>query len=382
MVLTGEPSGDLHAGKLVKEIKKTDHNICFSGIGGQHLEHQGVNLFYNIENLSAMGLTEVIMQFKQIKKAFDLFKANLKNSKPDLLILVDYPGFNLKAAKFVKEHYKIKILYYISPKVWAWNKSRLRKIKKFVDHAALILPFEEKIYKKAGIKATYVGNPLVDDYPENLSKPFLKSHFKKGDSLKNRPLIIGLLPGSRNNEVINLFETMINAAKLISTHLMHQQNKKVCFIVSKADSIKKEYLKTILNKSGKPHLFEINEGPPKEIFLKSDLVIAASGTVTLEAALCCVPTIIIYKMSWLTYRIAKIVVKIQYAGLANLIVNKEIMPELLQDNATCEKISKKAIYMLENLTYFENQLQLVRKMLGNSRASLKTAQIAIKMLCN
>ena len=329
-----------------------------------------------------MGLTEVIMQFKQIKKAFDLFKANLKNSKPDLLILVDYPGFNLKAAKFVKEHYQIKILYYISPKVWAWNKSRLKKIKKFVDHAALILPFEEKIYKKAGIKATYVGNPLVDDYPEHLSKLFLKSHFKKDDLLKNKPLIIGLLPGSRNNEVKNLFETMIKAAKLISTHLMHQQNKKVCFIVSKSDSIKKEYLKTILNKSGKSHLFEINDGSPRGIFLKADLVIAASGTVTLEAALCCVPTIIIYKMSWLTYRIAKIVVKIQYAGLANLIVNKEIMPELLQDNATCEKISKKAIYMLDHLTYFENQLQLVRKMLGNSGASLKTAQIAIKMLCN
>jgi lipid-A-disaccharide synthase len=382
MVLTGEPSGDMHAGQLVKEIKKINHNICFSGIGGQHLEHQGVELFYNIENLSAMGLTEVIMQFKQIKKAFDLFKANLKNSKPDLLILVDYPGFNLKAAKFVKEHYQIKILYYISPKVWAWNKSRLKKIKKFVDHAALILPFEEKIYKKAGIKATYVGNPLVDDYPEHLSKLFLKSHFKKDDLLKNKPLIIGLLPGSRNNEVKNLFETMIKAAKLISTHLMHQQNKKVCFIVSKSDSIKKEYLKTILNKSGKSHLFEINDGSPRGIFLKADLVIAASGTVTLEAALCCVPTIIIYKMSWLTYRIAKIVVKIQYAGLANLIVNKEIMPELLQDNATCEKISKKAIYMLDHLTYFENQLQLVRKMLGNSGASLKTAQIAIKMLCN
>ncbi len=382
MVLTGEPSGDLHAGQLVREIKKINQNICFSGIGGQHLEDQGVKLFYNIENLSAMGLTEVIMQFKQIKKAFDLFKANLKNSKPDLLILVDYPGFNLKAARFVKDHYQIKILYYITPKVWAWNRSRLKKIKKFVDYAALILPFEEKIYKKACIKATYVGNPLVDEYPENISKPFLKSHFKKNDLLKNRSLIIGLLPGSRNNEIKNLFETMIKTAEIISTYLKHQQNQKVCFIVSKADSIKKEDLQAILKKSGNSHLFKINEGPPKEILLKSDLVIAASGTVTLEAALCCVPTIIIYKMSWITYHVAKIVVKIQYAGLANLIVNKEIMPELLQDNATCEKISKQAIYMLDHLTYYENQLQLVRKMLGNSGASIKTAQIAIKMLCH
>ena len=376
MVLTGEPSGDMHAGHLIKEIRKSDHNIYFSGIGGQHLEYQNVELFYNISNLSAMGLTEVIMQFRQIKQAFDLFKNKIKKNTPDLLILVDYPGFNLKAAKFVKEHYKIKVLYYITPKVWAWNKSRLKKIKKYVDHAALILPFEERIYKKARIPATYVGNPLLDDYPENISKPFLRR-----DALsKKKHLVIALLPGSRNSEVENLLGIMIKAADKISTNLSLKNNQKVSFLISKADSIKYEHIADALKDSGIKHLFQIEEGPAKDIFIKSDLVIAASGTVTLEAALCCIPTIIIYKMSWISYQIAKQVVKIEYAGLANLIVNQEIMPELLQDDATAEKICEKAIYMLDNLTYFENQLQVVRKMLGKGGASSKTAAIATKML--
>ena len=373
MVLTGEPSGDLHAGNLVKETRQLNSSIYFSGIGGTHLENQNVDLFYNIAKLSAMGVTEVLMQFGQIKKAFDLFKEKLKINTPDLIILVDYPGFNLKAAQFAKDHYNIKILYYITPKVWAWKKSRLKKIKKYVDHAALILPFEEKIYKKANIQSTYVGNPLMDEYPENVSKPFFRSNHllsKNKDSVT-----IGLLPGSRKAEIKNLFEIMIKAADLI-----HQHNRQVSFIVSQASSINKETIKAILKKNKKNQLFQINNKPVKEIFLKSDLVIAASGTVTLEAALCCVPTIIIYRMSTISYRFAKLLVKIKYAGLANLIVNKEVMPELLQDDATPEKISKKALYMLDHLVFFENQLQMVRKLLGNKGASKRAANIAISML--
>ncbi|MBU8910973.1 MAG: lipid-A-disaccharide synthase [Desulfobacterales bacterium] len=373
MVLTGEPSGDLHAGHLVREIKQLDNNIYFSGIGGIHLENHNVDLFYNIAKLSAMGITEVLMQFGQIKRAFDLFKEKLKENTPDLIILVDYPGFNLKAAQFAKDHYKIKILYYITPKVWAWKKSRLKKIKKYVDHAALILPFEEKIYKKAHIQSTYVGNPLMDEYPENISKPFFRSNHLLP---KNKePVIIGLLPGSRKAEIKNLLKIMINAADLI-----HQKNRQTSFIISQASSIHEESIKIILKKFKKNSLFQINNGPVKDIFLKSDLVIAASGTVTLEAALCCVPTIIIYKMSTISYRLAKLFVKIKYAGLANLIVNKEIMPELLQNDATPEKISKKALDMLDHLVSFENQLQMVRKLLGNKGASKRTAGIAVSLL--
>jgi len=375
MILTGEPSGDLHASHLVREIKQLSNRIYFSGIGGTHLENQNVDLFYNISKLSAMGLTEVIMQFRQIKKAFDLFKKKLNANTPDLIILVDYPGFNLKAAQFAKDNYNIKILYYITPKVWAWNKSRLKKIKKYIDHAALILPFEEKIYKKAEIPSTYVGNPLVDEYSENLPGVLFRSkHLLSKDK---DPLIIGLLPGSRKAEIKNLLDIMVKAANLI-----HRNNKKVNFIISKAESIKRETLEACLQIDKKKYLFQIKAGPVKDIFLKSDLVIAASGTVTLEAALCYVPTIIIYKMSPVSYRMAKLLVKVKYAGLANLIVNAEVMPELLQNDATPEKISEKALFMLDNLFYFQNQLQMVRKFIGKKGASKRAANIAVYMLKN
>ena len=373
MVLTGEPSGDLHAGHLVKEIKKLNDRIYFSGIGGPHLENQNVDLFYNISKLSAMGLTEVLMQFGQIKKAFDLFKKKLRANTPDLIILVDYPGFNLKAAQFVKDNYNINILYYITPKVWAWKKSRLKKIKKYIDHAALILPFEEKIYKKAEIQSTYVGNPLLDEYSENMPKTLLSSdHLSSNDK---DSIIIGLLPGSRKAEIKNLLDVMIKAANLI-----YQRNKKINFIISKASSIKREVLETQFKKNRTDFIFQITEGPVKDIFLKSDLLIAASGTVTLEASLCCVPTIIVYKMSAVSYWMAKLFIKVKYVGLANLIVNAEVMPELLQNDATPEKISKKALYMLDNLFYFKNQLQMVRKLLGKKGASKRAANIAIYML--
>ena len=373
MVLTGEPSGDLHAGHLVREIKQINNHIYFSGIGGTHLEDQKVDLFYNISKLSAMGLTEVFMQFPQIKKAFDLFKKKLRVNTPNLIILVDYPGFNLKAAQFAKDHYDIKILYYITPKVWAWKKSRLKKIKKYVDHAALILPFEEKIYKKARIQYTYVGNPLVDEYSENIPRVLLGS--KPLSSKQKDTTIIGLLPGSRKNELKSLLDIMIEAATLI-----HGNNKKVLFIISKANSINRKIIEAGLKKVRNDSLFQIKEGPVKDIFFKSDLVIAASGTVTLEAALCCVPTIIVYKISPVTYYIGKLFVKVNYIGLANIIVNAKVMPELLQNDATPEKISKKALYMLDNLFYFQNQLQIVRKLLGKKGASKRAANIAVNML--
>jgi lipid-A-disaccharide synthase len=373
MILTGEPSGDLHAGHLVREIRQINNQVYFSGIGGPHLEEQKVDLFYNISKLSAMGLTEVLMQFSQIKKAFDLFKKKLRANTPNLIILVDYPGFNLKAAQFAKDHYDIKILYYITPKVWAWKKSRLKKIKKYIDHAALILPFEEKIYKKARIQHTYVGNPLVDEYSENIPGVLLGS--KPLSSKQKDTTMIGLLPGSRKNELKSLLDIMIEAATLI-----HRNNKKAVFIISKANSINRKIIEAGLKKIRNNSMFQIREGPVKDIFYKSDLVIAASGTVTLEAALCCVPTIIVYKISPVSYQVAKLFVKVNYIGLANIIVNAKVMPELLQNDATPEKISKKALYMLDNLFYFQNQLQIVRKLLGKKGASKRAANIAVNML--
>jgi lipid-A-disaccharide synthase len=292
---------------------------------------------------------------------------------PDLIILVDYPGFNLRAAKYVKDHYNVKILYYITPKVWAWKKSRLFKIKKYVDHSALIFPFEEKLFKKACIPSTYVGNPLVDEYPDNFPQFFFRS--KTVSSKVNEPFIIGLLPGSRKAEIKNLLDIMIRSACLI-----HQKHNQTRFLVSIASSINRELIETSINKSGCSYLFEIVEGPVKQLFNKSNLIIAASGTVTLEAALCLVPTLLIYKMAIASFLAAKLLVKVKYAGLANLIVNEEIMPELLQDDATPEKIYEKSLYMLSHEHYYQTRLELVRKKLGKKGAAKNAAGIAIDLL--
>ncbi|OGR27743.1 MAG: lipid-A-disaccharide synthase [Desulfobacterales bacterium RIFOXYA12_FULL_46_15] len=373
MVLTGEPSGDFHAGRLVEEIRKKNGRIYFSGIGGPILKQQGVDLFYDIEKLSAMGITEVFLQFRYIKKAFDLFREKLRHHLPDLIILVDYPGFNLRAAKYVKDHYNIKILYYITPKVWAWKKNRLFKIKKYVDYAALIFPFEEKLFKKTGISSNYVGNPLLDEYPENFPKSLFGS--KTVSYKANDPIIIGLLPGSRSAEIKNLLNIMIQSACLI-----HQRQKQVRFLVSKASSVRRVWIEEGIKKSGNPQLFEIVEGHVGEIFKQSNMIIAASGTVTLEAALYHIPTILIYKMSIASFWVAKLLVKVKYAGLANLIVNEEIMPELLQYKASPDKICKKAIYMINHQNYYQTRLELVRKKLGKKGAAKNTACIAIHLL--
>ncbi|RLB85479.1 MAG: hypothetical protein DRH26_18255, partial [Deltaproteobacteria bacterium] len=182
MVLTGEPSGDFHAGALIRSMQRIDPCLEISGIGGPCMKAEGVEIFFPIEQLSAMGLTEVIFQFKHIKQAFDTFKYRLRTHPPDLIILIDYPGFNLRAAQYAKQKFDIPIFYYITPKVWAWKESRLKQIKLYVDHAALIFPFEEKLYKKAKILSTYVGNPLMDDYPEHLAKPFSRRPFLTGPS--------------------------------------------------------------------------------------------------------------------------------------------------------------------------------------------------------
>ena len=374
MILAGEPSGDVHASALVKEIKKIEPDAKISGMGGMNMMSAGVDLFYPIDRLSAMGLTEVLLQMKYIKQAFNEFKAQLKKNKPDLLILIDYPGFNLRAAKFAKEHFQIKIIYYITPKVWAWNSGRLYRMKSILDHAALIFPFEERLYKKAGIPATYVGNPLVDDIVETRtpSPGFPALADRSRSSNPDKDLTIGILPGSRKAEVDNLLEIMLLAGGLI-----HQQYKNTRFLVSCADSVSPEKIRNMVKFHNSGNIFEIVTGHPRKIFQKADLLIAASGTVTLEAALYRVPTILIYKMSFVSYRLAKILVKVKYAGLANIIMGREVMPELLQQDATPLNIYAKAKDMLKDLPEYARALGGVKKLLGPPGASKRAAQMAV-----
>lgn len=369
MVLTGEPSGDVHGAALVKALQQQDPALTFSGIGGHCMAQAGVDLFFSIEDLSAMGLTEVLFQMRSIKKAFDGFTSRLKTTHPGLLILVDYPGFNLRAARFAKKRTTTRVFYYITPKIWAWNRSRIRQIKRFVDHAGLIFPFEEKMYKKANIPATYVGNPLMDKYPHAVT-PRSKKTASPSD-----PWIIGLLPGSRKAEIHHLLELMVTAAQMIQTHQTHTR-----FLVSAAGSIPLESIEKKMAPHKGSGLFEIISGSPDRIFARADMLIAASGTVTLEAALCQIPTVLIYKMSPVTFRVARILVKVHYAGLANIIAGRQVMPELLQTDATPGKICATALDMLNHLAEYRQKLLSVRMLLGYSGAAGRAAHIALDLL--
>ncbi|MBF0573537.1 MAG: lipid-A-disaccharide synthase [Desulfamplus sp.] len=388
IIIAGEPSGDLHGASLISELKKTNPYLVITGIGGELMQQAGMELFFHIKELSAMGVTEVLKQFKQIKQAFDLFRKKITLEKPDLLILIDYPGFNLKAAEYAKKN-KIKVLYYITPKVWAWNSSRLKKIKKYVDHAAIIFPFEQTIFKKEKIPATYVGNPLLDFYREVKREKELSKSLNNSNLLTQ--LTIGLLPGSRESEIANLLQIMLQSAIIINNRAKSVINNlnNIRFIVSAASSVNINKFNKILEPYNQANIntqddniFEVIRGGPTEIFRCSDLLIAASGTVTLEAAICGLPMVIIYKTSPITYFLAKKIVKIPYIGLPNIVANYPIVPELLQNDATPEKIAKHVLSMLnsEKLASINKRLLMMKRYLGNAGASKRTAKLAIKML--
>ncbi|MBF0241846.1 MAG: lipid-A-disaccharide synthase [Desulfamplus sp.] len=387
MIIAGEPSGDLHGANLIKELQDrgkfsiengsfTDVNqsLIITGIGGDLMAEAGMNLFFHIKDLSVMGLTEVIAQFWQIKRAFELFQENIIAKKPDLLILIDYPGFNLKAAKFAKQR-DVPVLYYIAPKVWAWNRARLKKIKQYVDHVAFIFPFEELIFKKAKIPATYVGNPLLDCY--------VTDSFLSNDTADK--ITIGILPGSRESEISKLLKIMLESAVLIISQAKSSATtnlNNIKFMVSAASSININKFNNILEPYNKDNQFEVIRGEPSELFRRCDILIAASGTVTLEAAIFGLPMVIVYKTSSFTYFIAKNFVKIPYIGLPNIVAKYQIVPELLQHNATPEKIANQILLMLNpaTLAYIKKRLLMVPRYLGGSGAAKRVSKIAIQML--
>ncbi len=369
MILTGEPSGDFHAGPLIKALKQLRPGVKVSGIGGPAMEAQGADIFFPIEKLSAMGLVQVAKQFGSIKQAFNLVKQHLRTDKPDLVVLIDYPGFNLKVAQYIKENTSIPVLYYIAPKVWAWNEGRLKKIKQFTDHVALILPFEQQIYKKENIAATYVGNPLLDEYPHALT------HVATDPKAIPENPVIGLLPGSRSSEIDNLMPVMLDTVEQISARY-----PKAKFLISSASDAQHKRILDFLTRHRCRGLCQVIPGRPLSIFKQSHMLIAASGTVTLEAALCGLPTIIIYKLSALAFGLAQRLVKVKFAGLANLIVGQEVMPELLQADANPDLISRKAFSMLEDLAMHRLRLNQVRQRLGTPGAPIRTARIILTLI--
>jgi len=371
MIVAGEASGDLHGGNLVRALHRIDPAICFYGVGGRNLKDAGVDLAADSANMAVVGLTEVVSKLGMIWKVMSTLKASLRKDRPDLLILIDYPDFNLPLAKAAKK-YGVKVFYYISPQVWAWRKGRIGKIKKIVDKMAVILPFEARIYNEAGVDATFVGHPLLDVVKTKYSRKEALARF----GLSEGVITVGILPGSRQSEVQRLLPEMLMAAKIIEEKL-----KPIQYVLPLADTLDSAYVSNIIAQH--PVKVRIIRGDTYDVIGCADIAIVASGTATLETALMETPMIIIYKVSKTSYSVGKMIINVNNIGLVNIIAGKTIVPELIQDEASPERIASEVINILANRERLEGikaELSKIRGMLGSPGAAERAARLAYEML--
>ena len=371
MIIAGEASGDLHGSRLVAAMRERNSDLFFCGVGGQALRDAGVKIIVDASQLSVVGISEVFSKMPGLFRGMSVAKKLLKILKPDLLIIIDFPDFNLHIAGAAKK-IGISVLYYISPQIWAWRPGRVKKIRKVVDHVAVIFPFEEKIFKKHQIQATFVGHPLLDAHL-----------FLEGSSVSRNiddMPVVGFLPGSRDREIVKLLPVMLKSARILL-----ERDKNMKFIVSVAPSIKRKFVETIVEEHRGEYDFELVSDTVENVLKRCRLAVVASGTVTLEAAIFGIPMIIIYKVSLLTYWLGKMLVRsrVKNFGLVNLIAGREISPELLQGEVSSKKIADMVFRMLNDASRLEkmrNELSGIKDMLGGAGASKRVADIALNML--
>ena len=371
MIVAGEQSGDLHGSNLVKAMRRIDPTLLFYGIGGQKMKEAGVELMADAADMAVVGLTEVVGKLGMILGVMRRMKMALKKCKPALLILIDYPDFNLLLGKAAKNN-GVKVFYYISPQIWAWRQGRIHKIREVVDKMAVILPFEEQVYRQVNMDVTFVGHPLLD---------VVKTKYARKEALKRFDLqegvaTVGLLPGSREGEVAKLLPVMLKAAAILM-----QNRPPVQFILPLADALDRGYVEKMIRQEAVPVRVV-----PQEIYDVigiSDIVVVASGTATLETALLGTPMVIVYKVSPLSYYIGTKVIDVTHIGLANLIAGKTIVPELIQDDANPDRIAAEVIGILADeprMRDIKKELNQIREKLGSPGASEKAARLACEML--
>lgn len=373
LIATGEASGDLHGSNLVRAIKGMNPNISFMGIGGSKLEKAGVEILVPSSEIAVVGLTEIASKIGPIVRAWLKIRSVIRKKHPDLLILIDNPGFNLSLARVAKAN-KVPVFYYICPQLWAWGKGRVRKITRRVDRMAVILPFEKEFYDRMGtnVKVEYVGHPLMDSIPLSLNR----DEIRRSVGLEHDCPVIGLLPGSRDHEIRNLLPDMLGAARIIA-----ERYKNLKCVLPVASGIPMELIREFTKRSSLNIIF-FNDDMYSALKI-CDLAMVASGTATLETAIMGIPMVIAYRISPLSYRIAKRVVNVSHVGLVNLVAGEEIVPELIQEALTPASLAGECLDILRNEDRrFEmiNRLNMIRDSLGVPGAAARTAVIALDMI--
>jgi lipid-A-disaccharide synthase len=370
LILTGEASGDLYGAQIASAMREVDPTLAFYGVGGIHMRASAVNLLADVSELGVVGFTEVLGKLGRIRTLFSRLRRFLSTDRPALVILIDYPGFNLRFARVAKES-GIPVLYYISPKIWAWGAGRIRTIKETVNKMAVIFPFEVPLYEKAGVDVTYVGHPLLDIVKADGSVPEIRQRL----GLAPDRGTVALLPGSRQGEVDRLLAPMLGAADILRQRLPDLQ-----FLLPLADTLSEDLLRNRMKQSTVPiHLVRRDT---YSAVAASDAAIVASGTATLETALLGIPMVIVYKVSPLTYPLARLVIRIDHIGLPNIIAGRTVVPELIQGDASPERIAETILPLLtdnQRRTAMTDAFAEVRRKLGTGGAARNTARIACAM---
>jgi len=371
LIVAGEASADLHGSRLVTAMKRLDPGLTFWGIGGRNLEEAGVRILFTSSEMAVVGLTEVFSRMAVITRAYLKLKSILRTEQPALLILMDYPDFNLRLARAAKRC-RIPVLYYISPQVWAWRKGRVETIRSTVDRMAVILPFEEEFYRGMALPVEFVGHPLLEEIPADLDRDRVRREL----GLSQTGPVIALLPGSRKEEVLNLLPAMIEAAEKIRSRYSALK----CFL-PRAPTIPAELIEGLVTQSSLD--VQVISGEVYRVLKVCDVALVASGTATLEAAILEAPMIVVYRVSFLSYWIGRMVIRIPFIGLVNLVAGEQVVPELIQGALTPDRLAQEALDLLEHddkRRDIQRKLRLVREKLGRGSASEKTARIALEIM--
>lgn len=370
MIIAGEVSGDMHGAALIHELKKLDNDIKIFGIGGNLMKNEGAYLYYHINQMAFLGFVEVVKHIPFIKKVQSELIKVIKRENVDTIVLIDYPGFNLNLAKKLNR-LRVKIIYYISPQIWAWGKNRIYKIKQLIDKMIVVFPFEEKIYKSANVDVKYVGHPLIEMI--NNYKYFSRDDLLKEYQLNPTQEILLIMPGSRQHEVEKIFPECIKAAEGLAKTFNMQ------IIVSASQNISEDYLFRIAKNKN----FKVIKDRNYDLLKHSKFGIIKSGTSTLEAAIFQLPMVIVYRTSRLTYFIMKQLIKVKSIGMANIILDERVVPELIQNDVSHTVIYEKGKEILSNSELYNSikqKLGVVKEKLGENGASKKAAQIIFDLM--
>jgi len=380
MIVSGEASGEMHGAALALELKRRHPDICIFGMGGDHMRAAGVEILTPLNPV--VGLIEVIGHLSGILRALKALKQAVVSRRPDLVVLIDYPDFNLKIAAYAKK-LGIKVMYYISPQVWAWRKGRVKTIASLIDAMAVILPFEQEIYEQEGVKCVYVGHPLIEELAE-FSFQVKSDEEDKGKNkgkkthkflgIKSDEQVLAFLPGSRRGEIERHVDLLLETIKLIKKeHPDIQILVPIAATLQTESRLKLERLKSVGA--------TLVDGHAREVLSIADVALVASGTASLESALLGIPTVVFYRLKAFSYLIARLMVSIRYASLVNIILGREVIPEFIQAQATPANLKKAVLSLLhdnnrrnEMLSAFEsvkNELQL-----KGARASVNAADLA------